>query len=117
MTTVAYAAVTQSGLSFDRQLWLRPSIIPRLHELTKAVHDEGAAVGIQIGHCGNMSHKNICGVTPISASSGFNLYSPTFVRGMEKEELPEWRKRMEMQSIWRGKPDLTPLKYMRGTAI
>ena len=59
MTTVAYAAVTQSGLSFDRQLWLRPSIIPRLHELTKAVHDEGAAVGIQIGHCGNMSHKNI----------------------------------------------------------
>ena len=85
MTTVAYAAVTQSGLSFDRQLWLRPSIIPRLHELTKAVHDEGAAVGIQIGHCGNMSHKNICGVTPISASSGFNLYSPTFVRGMEKE--------------------------------
>ena len=89
MTTVAYAAVTQSGLSFDRQLWLRPSIIPRLHELTKAVHDEGAAVGIQIGHCGNMSHRNICGVTPISASSGFNLYSPTFVRGMEKEELPE----------------------------
>ena len=92
MTTVAYAAVTQSGLSFDRQLWLRPSIIPRLHELTKAVHDEGAAVGIQIGHCGNMSHKNICGVTPISASSGFNLYSPTFVRGMEKEELPEMAK-------------------------
>ena len=61
-------------------------------ELTKAVHDEGAAVGIQIGHCGNMSHKNICGVTPISASSGFNLYSPTFVRGMEKEELPEMAK-------------------------
>mgnify|MGYP005916094315 CR=1 FL=1 len=89
MTTVAYAAVTQSGLSFDRQLWMRPSIIPRLNELTKAVHDEGAAVGIQIGHCGNMSHKKICGVTPISASSGFNLYSPTFVRGMEREELPE----------------------------
>ena len=77
---------------FSPQLLLRPSIIPRLHELTKAVHDEGAAVGIQIGHCGNMSHKNICGVTPISASSGFNLYSPTFVRGMEKEELPEMAK-------------------------
>ena len=89
MTNIAYAAVTQSGLSFDRQLWMRPSIISRLNELTKAVHDEGAAVGIQIGHCGNMSHKKICGVTPISASSGFNLYSPTFVRGMEREELPE----------------------------
>ena len=88
MTTVAYAAVTQSGLSFDRQLWLRPEIIPGLREVTDAIHAEGAAAGIQIGHCGNMSHKKICGVTPISACSGFNLYSPTFVRGMKKEELP-----------------------------
>ena len=94
MTTVAYAAVTQSGLSFDRQLWMRPSIISRLNELTKAVHDEGAAVGIQIGHCGNMSHKKICGVTPISASSGFNLYSPTFVRGMEIDESIQVAKRL-----------------------
>lgn len=88
MTTVAYAAVTQSGLSFDRQLWLRPSVVSELKELTEAVHQEGAAVGIQIGHCGNMSHKNICGVTPVSASTGFNLYSPTFVRGLRREELP-----------------------------
>lgn len=36
-----------------------------------------------------MSHKSICGVTPVGASSGFNLYSPTFVRGLKKEELPE----------------------------
>ena len=36
MTTVAYAAVTQSGLSFDRQLWLRSSIIPGLREVTDA---------------------------------------------------------------------------------
>ena len=89
MTTVAYAAVTQSGLSFDRQLWLRPEIISGLREVTGAIHAEGAAAGIQIGHCGNMSHKKICGTTPISASSGFNLYSPTFVRGMKREELPE----------------------------
>lgn len=33
MTTVAYAAVTQSGLSFDRQLWMRPEIIPGLRRL------------------------------------------------------------------------------------
>ena len=89
MTTVAYAAVTQSGLSFDRQLWLRPEIISGLREVTGAIHTEGAAAGIQIGHCGNMSHKKICGTTPISASTGFNLYSPTFVRGMKREELLE----------------------------
>ena len=38
MTTVAYAAVTQSGLSFDRQLWLRPEIIYGLREVTGAIH-------------------------------------------------------------------------------
>ena len=89
MTTVAYASVAKSGLSFPRQLWLRPEIIPGFREVTNAIHREGAAAGLQIGHCGNMSHKSICGVTPISASSGFNIYSPTWVRGMKKEEIPE----------------------------
>ncbi len=89
MTTVAYAAVTQSGLSFDRQLWMRPEILPGLREITDAVHKEGAAVSVQLGHCGNMSHKSICGVTPVGATTGFNLYSPTFVRGLREKELPE----------------------------
>lgn len=92
MTTVAYAAVTRSGLSFDRQLWMRPEIVPGLRELTDAVHTEGAAASIQLGHCGNMSHKSICGCLPVGASSGFNLYSPTFVRGLRVDELPEMAK-------------------------
>lgn len=92
MTTVAYAAVTSSGLSFDRQLWMRPEIVPGLRELTDAVHAEGAAASIQLGHCGNMSHKSICGCLPVGASSGFNLYSPTFVRGLHADELPEMAK-------------------------
>lgn len=92
MTTVAYAAVTRSGLSFDRQLWMRPEIVPGLSELTDAVHAEGAAASIQLGHCGNMSHKSICGCLPVGASSGFNLYSPTFVRGLRADELPEMAK-------------------------
>lgn len=92
MTTVAYAAVTRSGLSFDRQLWMRPEIVPGLRDLTDAVHAEGAAASIQLGHCGNMSHKSICGCLPVGASSGFNLYSPTFVRGLRADELPEMAK-------------------------
>lgn len=92
MTTVAYAAVTRSGLSFDRQLWMRPEIVPGLRELTDAVHTEGAAASIQLGHCGNMSHKSICGCLPVGASSGFNLYSPTFVRGLRADELPKMAK-------------------------
>ena len=49
MTTVAYAAVTRSGLSFDRQLWMSPEIVPGLRELTDAVHAEGAAASINWG--------------------------------------------------------------------
>lgn len=92
MTTVAYTAVTRSGLSFDKQLWMRPEIVPGLRKLTDAVHHEGAAASIQLGHCGNMSHKSICGCLPVGASGGFNLYSPTFVRGLRADELPEMAK-------------------------
>ena len=88
MTTVAYAAVEESGLSFDRQLVMRPEIIPGLRKLTEGIHKEGAAAGIQLGHCGNMSHKEICGCIPVGASTGFTLYSPTLVRGLRRDELP-----------------------------
>ena len=88
MTTVAYAAVTESGLSFDRQLYMRPEIVPDLHHLTDGIHAAGAAAGIQLGHCGNMSHKEICGCIPVGACTGFNLYSPTIVRGLRRDELP-----------------------------
>lgn len=87
MTSLAYAAVTQSGLSFERQLWMRPEIVSDLKKITDAIHKEGAAASIQLGHCGNMSHRSICGCTPISASSGFNIYSPTQVRGMRQSEI------------------------------
>src|SRR5262245_49194193 len=38
MTTVAYAAVERSGLSFPHQLWLRPEVVGDLRALTDAVH-------------------------------------------------------------------------------
>lgn len=93
MTTVAYAAVEESGLSFDRQLVMRPEIIPGLRRLTDGIHKDGAAAGIQLGHCGNMSHKEICGCIPVGACTGFNLYSPTIVRGLRRNELPALAKK------------------------
>ena len=89
MTTLAYAAVSRSGLSFDKQLWLRPAIVPGLRDITAAVHREGAAAGIQIGHCGNMTLYSTAGQIPIGASSGFNLYAYTPVRGMRRSEIAE----------------------------
>ena len=87
MTTVAYAAVNRSGVSFDGQLWMREEIVPELKKLTDAVHKEGAKASIQLGHCGNMTHRSTCGCKPMGASSGFNLYSPTFVREMSEYEI------------------------------
>ena len=87
MTTVAYAAVNQSGLSFNGQLWMRDEIVPELKRLTDAVHSYGAKASIQLGHCGNMTHRATCGCMPVGASGGFNLYSPTFHRKLRKEEI------------------------------
>ncbi len=87
MTTLAYASVTRNGLSFPRQLWMRPEIIPSLRDITDSIHSTGAKASIQLGHCGNMSHKSTAGETPISASGRFNIYSPTPVRKMRDEEI------------------------------
>ena len=87
MTTLAYASVNRSGLSFDGQLWMREEIVPGLKRITDAVHAEGAKCSIQLGHCGNMTHRATCGCTPVGASGGFNIYSPTFVRGLKPAEI------------------------------
>ncbi|MBR7021850.1 MAG: NADH:flavin oxidoreductase [Bacteroidales bacterium] len=87
MTTVAYAAVNRSGLSFNGQLWMREEIVPELKSLTDSVHSYGAKASIQLGHCGNMTHRSTCGGMPVGASGGFNLYSPTFVRKLRKSEI------------------------------
>ena len=87
MTTIAYAAVNRSGVSFDGQLWMREEIIPDLKKLTDAIHAEGAKASIQLGHCGNMTHRSTCGQMPVGASGGFNMYSPTFVRQLKEQEI------------------------------
>ena len=87
MTTLAYASINRSGISFNSQLWLRDEIVPALKDITDAVHNEGAACGIQIGHCGNMTHWSTAGSFPVSASNGFNLYSPTFHRRMSHADI------------------------------
>ncbi len=92
MTTVAYASINRSGISFNSQLWLRPEIVAGLKDMTDAIHAEGAATSIQIGHCGNMTHYFTAGCFPVSASWGFNLYSPTFHRKMSAKECAQFAK-------------------------
>jgi 2,4-dienoyl-CoA reductase-like NADH-dependent reductase (Old Yellow Enzyme family) len=87
MTTIAYAAVNRSGISFNGQLYMREEVVPELKKLTDAIHKEGAKAAIQLGHCGNMTHRYTCGQMPVGASGGINIYSPTVVRALKKEEI------------------------------
>lgn len=87
MTTLAYAGICRSALSFKTQLWMRPEIVKPLREITDGIHKAGAKASIQLGHCGNMTHRSTAGCTPVGATTGFNLYSPTFVRGLRNDEL------------------------------
>ncbi len=87
MTTVAYASISKSGLAFPHQLWLRDEIVDNLKKLTDSVHREGAAVSVQIGHCGNMANGSLTGVRPIAPSTGINWYGPTFPRGMKNLDI------------------------------
>jgi 2,4-dienoyl-CoA reductase-like NADH-dependent reductase (Old Yellow Enzyme family) len=87
MTTLAYAAVSRDGLSFPHQLWLRRQISGGLGRITDSVHAEGAAISVQIGHCGNMADRKVSGQRPLAPSGGINLYGPTFPRKMDRQDI------------------------------
>jgi len=59
MTTVAYCAVSPNGRTFEQQMYMRDEILPKLGELTAAVHAEGAAASLQLGHCGYFSRNTM----------------------------------------------------------
>lgn len=75
MTTVAYAAVHPDGRTFADQLQLVPANREPLTELTRAVHDAGAHVAVQLGHCGFFSKlRPAGGGAPRGPSWTFNKY-------------------------------------------
>lgn len=73
MTTVAYCAATPDGRTFSDQLYLRPEVLPSLRLLTGAVHKEGAAASLQIGHCGGFcNNHDLVRRRPMGPSRAFN---------------------------------------------
>lgn len=58
LTTVAYCAVSPNARTFAEQMWMREEVLPALSELTAAVHAEGGAVSLQLGHCGYFSRNS-----------------------------------------------------------
>lgn len=87
MTTVAYCAVSEDGRAFHHELWMREKIVPDLQRLTRAVHDEGAAVSIQLGHCGFFTSKSVIGKQPLGASPKICLFTLSRCREMTQTDI------------------------------
>ena len=52
LTTVAYCAVSGDGRTFAEQLVMGRETVAPLRRVTDAVHGEGGAASLQLGHCG-----------------------------------------------------------------
>ena len=92
MTTVAYCAVSPNGRTFEEQMYMREEIVPKLRELTAAVHAEGAAVSIQLGHCGYFSRNTMLpGRRSLGPSFRLNEYGlmagVPFARAMGEDDI------------------------------
>jgi 2,4-dienoyl-CoA reductase-like NADH-dependent reductase (Old Yellow Enzyme family) len=91
MTTVSYCAASRDGVAFGHEIWMREEIIPALKRLTDAVHKEGAAASIQIGHCGFFANKSAIGKTPIGPSRKLCLFRYSISRAMTEEDIKRVR--------------------------
>lgn len=92
MTTVAYCAVSPNGRTFEEQMVMREQIVPKLRALTDAVHAAGAAVSLQLGHCGYFSkNKELPARRSLGPSFRFNEYGVMagvpFARAMNEDDI------------------------------
>jgi 2,4-dienoyl-CoA reductase-like NADH-dependent reductase (Old Yellow Enzyme family) len=87
MTTLAYVSVSSEGRTYRHQLWMRDEAMEGLARLTAAVHAEGAAAAVQLGHSGYFANKAASGVRPIGPSRVFNPAGLAFSRAATAEDL------------------------------
>ena len=92
MTTVAYCAVSPNGRTFEEQMHMRAGIVPKLRALTDAVHAAGAAVSLQLGHCGFFSRNTaLPGRRSLGPSFSVNQYGllsgVPFARAMTEADI------------------------------
>ena len=89
MTTLSYCSVSCDGRAFGHELWMRPEILPGLRVLTDAVHQEGAAASIQLGHCGFFASPSVIQRRPLGASPKLCLFRLSYCREMTREDIRE----------------------------
>jgi 2,4-dienoyl-CoA reductase-like NADH-dependent reductase (Old Yellow Enzyme family) len=89
LTTVAYCSVSYDGRAFGHEMWMRSEIVPDLRRLTDAVHTEGAASSLQIGHCGFFSNPREIQKRPLGASPKLCLFRLSICQQMTQADIDE----------------------------
>jgi 2,4-dienoyl-CoA reductase-like NADH-dependent reductase (Old Yellow Enzyme family) len=75
MTTVAYCAVSAEGCGTPNEMILTDDAVPGLRRLGEAIHAEGTAVSVQVGHAGA-----VAAATGIKGVSPSRVFSPLALR-------------------------------------
>ena len=89
MTTLSYCSVSPDGRAFGHEIWMRPEILPGLRAFTGAIHEQGAAASIQLGHCGFFASPSVIGRRPLGASPKFCLFRLSYCREMTHTDIQE----------------------------
>lgn len=87
MTTLAYCAVSGDGKTFPDQIALRPEAADGLRRFTEAIHADGAAAAIQLGHAGWFADPAATGTRPLGPSAMFAPKGMTWSRALTAADL------------------------------
>lgn len=89
LTTTGYVAVSPNGRTFKQEMYLCEENIASAAAVTRAVHEAGGLISLQIGHCGAMTRTPQQGTRrPGAPSKTLNLYG-AMVGALRARELSE----------------------------
>ncbi len=92
LTTVAYGAVNEDGLTNSHQMVIDEEAAPYLEKLAEAVHRHDGMISIQLTHCGYFTtSKRYIHRRPLGPSRTFNKYGLVkgrpFSRAMDRDDI------------------------------
>jgi 2,4-dienoyl-CoA reductase-like NADH-dependent reductase (Old Yellow Enzyme family) len=86
MTTVAYLAVSPEGRTDRHCIHLRDEALEGLRQLTRSVHETGAAVAAQLGHAGPVANPRSNRMPALAPSRGLTPLG-TSLRAVSEEDI------------------------------
>ena len=87
MTTLAYCSASADGRTFPDQIWMREAAVPGLRRFCHAMHAEGAAAAMQLGHAGFFADPRATGERPAGPSRQFSAHARTMARALTEADL------------------------------